>query len=111
MDLVLDVSERGGIAVLAIKGEIDVATAPPLRDKLLALVNDGSERVIVDLSNVDFLDSTGLGVLVSVMKRLRTTGGDLRLICTKTHLLKVFEITGLTSVFEIFDTLDAAIET
>jgi len=59
---------------------------------------------------VDFLDSTGLGVLVGGLKRLRTNGGDLSLVCTQPRILKVFEITGLTSVFSIATSVDEATE-
>ena len=109
MDLGLQVSERDGHAVLAVSGEVDVATAPPLRQKLIGLIDDGWKHIVVDLEGVDFLDSTGLGVLVSVLKRLRTNEGDLHLVCTRSQILKVMEITGLTSVFPIFDTVDAAV--
>lgn len=108
MDLGLELTERDGFAVLAVSGEIDVSTAPPLRERLIGLVNDGWTRVVVDLEGVDFLDSTGLGVLVAVLKRLETEGGELRLVCTRSQLLKVFEITGLNLVFSVFDSLDAA---
>jgi anti-sigma B factor antagonist len=64
MDLGIDVTDRGDWAVLAVRGEIDVATAPQLREELLELVSAGRKQIVVDLSGVDFLDSTGLGVLV-----------------------------------------------
>jgi anti-sigma B factor antagonist len=95
--------------VVAVSGEVDVATAPDLRAKLLELVGEGKLRLVVDLEAVQFLDSTGLGVLVSAVKRARNDGGDLALICTHQHLLKVFEITGLETVFAIHDSLDAAL--
>ena len=109
MDLEMNVSESDGLAVLSVLGEIDVATAPPLRQRLIGLVDDGWKRIVVDLEGVDFLDSTGLGVLVSVLKRLRTNGGDLLLVCTRSQVLKVLEITGLTNVFPIFETVEAAV--
>lgn len=101
MDLRLDVSEQDGIAVLAVHGEVDVSTAPRLRQQLVELASSGHDRAVVDLEGVDFLDSTGLGVLVSGLKRFRTLGGDLMLVCTQPRILKVFEITGLTRVFGI----------
>ena len=83
MDLGLDVAEQGNWAVLAVSGEVDVATAPRLRERLVALVAEGHHRIVVDLDGVDFLDSTGLGVLVGALKRVRTHDGDLALVCTK----------------------------
>jgi anti-sigma B factor antagonist len=109
MDLGLDVTEHDGITVLAVRGEVDVYTAPRLREKLVELVSQGKYRIVVDLENVDFLDSTGLGVLVGGLKRLRSHDGDLSLVCTQHRILKVFEITGLTKVFSIRDSVDAAV--
>lgn len=96
-------------AVLSAAGEIDVATAPDLRAALLELIGEGRNRIVVDLEQVEFLDSTGLGVLVSSVKRVRADGGDLTVVCTRPHILKVFEITGLTSVFSVHDSLATAV--
>ena len=109
MDLDLDVSEKNGVAILAVKGEVDVYTAPRLREKLVELVTQGKHRIVVDLEGVEFLDSTGLGVLVGGLKRVRSHNGDLGLVCTQHRILKVFEITGLTKVFSIHDSVDAAV--
>src|SRR5438477_550081 len=99
MDLSLDVGERNGFTVLAVHGEVDVYTAPRLRERLVELVSQGKRQIVVDLGAVDFLDSTGLGVLVGGLKRLRSHDGDLTLVCTQQRILKVFEITGLTKVW------------
>jgi anti-sigma B factor antagonist len=109
MDLGLDVSEGGESTVLTVRGEVDVYTAPRLREKLVELVAQGRYRIVVDLEAVDFLDSTGLGVLVGGLKRVRSHDGDLVLVCTHQRILKVFEITGLTKVFTIHDSLDKAV--
>jgi anti-sigma B factor antagonist len=109
MDIGLDVTERNGYAILAVRGEVDVYTAPRFRERLIELVSEGKYRIVVDLEGVDFLDSTGLGVLVGGLKRLRTHDGDLALVCTQARILKVFEITGLTKVFAIHDSVDAAV--
>ena len=91
-------------------GEIDVYTAPLVREKLDEQIHAGRTDLVVDLSDVTFLDSTGLGVLVGRLKLARTRGGSLRLVGTADRVLKVFSITGLDKVFEIHDTLDAALE-
>jgi anti-sigma B factor antagonist len=109
MELGLDVTERDGHAVLSVRGEVDVYTAPRLRERLVELVAQGKHKIVVDLEGVDFLDSTGLGVLVGGLKRLRSHDGDLVLVCTQPRILKVFEITGLTKVFSIHDSVDAAL--
>ena len=110
MDLGLDVQERDGFAVLAVSGEVDVATVPRLREQLHGLVAQGSNQIIVNLDAVDFLDSTGLGVLVGALKRVRSNDGDLYLVCTQPRIRKVFEVTGLTKVFQLFDTVDDAVK-
>ena len=109
MDLRLDVSERDGWSVLRVGGEIDVATAPRLREQLIKLVNDQRFMIVVDLGAVDFIDSTGLGVLIGALKRVRTHDGALVLVCTEPRIVKVFEITGLNQVFQIYPSLDAAV--
>jgi len=96
-------------SLYAVKGEVDVYTAPRLREKLVELVSQGKRQIIVDLEGGEFLDSTGLGVLVGGLKRLRSHDGDLGLVCTQHRILKVFEITGLTKVFSIHDSIEAAV--
>jgi anti-sigma B factor antagonist len=111
MELGLEVVEsRPPYTVLAVKGEVDVYSAPRLREKLVELVSQGHRHIVVDLESVDFLDSTGLGVLVGGLKRLRSHEGDLTLVCTQARILKVFEITGLTTVFRIADSVKEATE-
>jgi anti-sigma B factor antagonist len=86
-----------------------VATAPRLRQAIVELAGDGAAWAIIDLEGVDFLDSTGLGVLVSGLKRFRTMGGDLLLICTQRRILRVFEITRLDRAFSVFSSRSAAV--
>ena len=109
MDLSLDVTERDGYSVLSVRGEVDVYTAPKFRERLIELVSDGKYEIIVDLEGVDFLDSTGLGVLVGGLKKVRAHDGSLELICTQDRLLKIFRITGLAKVFVIHDSADGAL--
>jgi anti-sigma B factor antagonist len=109
MDLRLDVTERSGWSVLRVGGEIDVATAPRLREQLITLVNEQRYHLVVDLTDVDFLDSTGLGVLIGALKRVRTHEGDLRIVATANRVVKVFDITGLDQVFSIHPDLDSAL--
>jgi anti-sigma B factor antagonist len=108
MELGLDTRTVDGHAVVDVKGEIDVYTAPKLREKLIELVSDGSYNVIVNLEGVDFLDSTGLGVLVGALKRVKAHDGSLSLVCTQDKILKIFKITGLTKVFPIHDSVEEA---
>jgi anti-sigma B factor antagonist len=109
MELTLNVYPgTPGATVVAVGGEIDVYTAPQLREKLINLVESGSYHLIVDMEAVEFLDSTGLGVLVGGLKRVRAHDGWIDLVCTQTRILRIFRITGLSNVFDIYDTVAAA---
>ena len=94
--------------VLEVGGEVDVYTAPRLRERLIELVDSGVRHVVVDLGRVDFLDSTGLGVLVGALKRLRGVNGTFGLVCAKEPLLKIFRITALDQVFPIYPSIESA---
>lgn len=98
-----------GWTVLTASGEIDVAAAPTLREQLTGIIEGGTNRLVVDLEDVDFIDSTGLGVLVGAVRRARNAEGDLRLVCTNARILKVFDVTGLDEVFAIAGSVDDAV--
>ena len=109
MDLSITRADHGDRTVVHLGGEIDVYTAPKLRDKITELVANGIYDIIVDMEAVEFLDSTGLGVLVGGLKKVRAHDGSLELICTQDRLLKIFRITGLAKVFTIHASADAAL--
>jgi anti-sigma B factor antagonist len=110
MDLTLNVySDTPGSAVVAVGGEIDVYSAPKLRERLFALVDSGSYHLIVDMEAVEFLDSTGLGVLVGGLKRVRAHDGWIDLVCTQGRILRIFRITGLSKVFSIYNSVPEAL--
>ena len=88
-------------AVVRVMGELDLATAPQLREVLIDLAALGGLRVTVDFSELAFIDSSGLSVLATGLKRLRETGGDLALRSPNPAAMKTLEITGLTSFFAI----------
>jgi anti-sigma B factor antagonist len=94
--------------VIAVSGEIDVATAPQLRECLHEVIAQGEPTIVLDLLGVTFLDSTALGVLVGALKRCREVGGELHVVVADPRIVKIFEITGLTSVFTIADSLESA---
>lgn len=108
MELSMATRAADGYAVLEVAGEIDVYTAPQLRERLIALIEGGARQVVVDLGRVEFLDSTGLGVLVGALKRLRVVDGELLLVCAQERLLKIFRITGLDRVFSLYDSVESA---
>ena len=89
-----------GCAVLQVTGEVDAYTAPMLRERFRELAAGGAVHLIADLGRVDFLDSTGLGALVGGLRRLRQAGGSLALVISTPRILRIFQITGLTKVFD-----------
>ena len=101
VDLSLETRQEDGNTIIEVGGEIDVYTAPKLRDKITELVGNGNYNLVIDMEKVDFLDSTGLGVLVGGLKKVRAHDGSMRLICNQERLLKIFRITGLAKVFVI----------
>lgn len=108
----LDVThpDSGQAPVATVSGEIDVSSAAALRDGLTELIAGGTS-VVVDLTGVGFLDSTGLGALVSARKAAEDQGVVLPLVCSAERILKLFTITGLDGVFTICASVDEAQET
>jgi anti-sigma B factor antagonist len=109
VDLKLGHHATDGVEVIDVRGEIDMYTAPRLRELLIDLVSQGSYQLVVNLDEVGFLDSAGLGMLVGGPKRVRARDGSLDLVCTQQRILKILKITGLTEVFGIYQTADQAI--
>jgi anti-sigma B factor antagonist len=110
VDLSVSSTEQGDATVVHVAGEIDVYTAPLLREVLDKQVAAGRTNLVVDLENVTFMDSTGLGVLVGRLKLVRGQNGSLRIVTAEDRILKVFKITGLDKVFHIYPSVDNAIE-
>jgi anti-sigma B factor antagonist len=97
----------GAWAIVAAHGEVDVATAPALREAINAASEPGA-RVILDLSGVSFMDSTGLTELIRAHKRLAAAGGELRTVVVGDRIRRLFEITKLDQIFATFPTVAAA---
>lgn len=102
-------SPHPGVPILTVRGEIDVATSPELHELLSDLIADGPEVIIVDLTDVTFIDSTGLGVLVGAVRDVRAGGGDLRLVVTQPQIIKLLELTGLDEVFSVLSNTSDAV--
>jgi anti-sigma B factor antagonist len=96
-------------AVLQVTGEVDVFTAPMLREQIRELAATGAVHLIADLGQVDFLDSTGLGVLVGGLRRLREADGSLALVINTPRILRLFQITGLSKALPAQRSVEDAI--
>jgi anti-sigma B factor antagonist len=95
-------------SLITVEGELDLFTAPSLKQMLVDALHAGSSRLVVDLSLVTFIDSTTLGVLVGVTRRLED-GARLAIVCVRPNVRKIFEFSGLDGTFAIFSTLDEAL--
>src|ERR1700728_2845678 len=101
-------SEQPGVAVLAARGEIDVASAPEFQAALSGLIQQGPEILVVDTSEVSFIDSTGLGVLIGAEKQMRNDGRRLRLVVTQPQISRLLALTGLNEVFTVMSSTSEA---
>jgi anti-sigma B factor antagonist len=107
VDLSIDILTDEISTVVALTGDLDIQTAPALRERLAALP-DEARIVIVDLSAVEFLDSSGVGVLVGAAEECREAGRSLRLACPPPRVQKVFRISRLAEVIPIYDDVSEA---
>lgn len=107
VELKVSTEYRGDHAVVSVHGEVDLYTAPRLQTELAALAHDGASQVVVDLSKVEFCDSTGMNVLLSAMKRFREQGGNLELAAPRAAVRRILEVTGLDTVFSVRDAVPA----
>ena len=98
--------DDGERTVVAVEGEVDLATAPRLKEFLLDLVAEGVTEVVLDLSGVDFLDSTGLGAVVAAFKRVRAHDGHMAVVVTSARVRRAFEITNLDRVLSLTTSVD-----
>ncbi|MBM0203986.1 STAS domain-containing protein [Micromonospora sp. STR1s_5] len=108
MDLQLSVRAGRGCTVLEVRGELDMATSPQLREGLQRLVDAGDRRVLVDLAGVGFMDSSALGALVVTFKALRDVGGRLCLAAAQPAVRSVLTVTSVDQAIDVYDSVLAA---
>ena len=101
MDLSIGTHDFNGWNVIDVAGEVDVFTAPKLREAIIGLLTDGKDHILVNLEAVAFMDSTGLGVLVGGLKRVKERGGELAIAGAQGTVLRVLNVTGLNAVFNL----------
>ena len=106
MDVIVETRTEGPWTVVVVAGELDLHTSPALRDHLLGLIGSGTARIAVDMSKVDFMDSSSLGALITCLKRLRESDGRLALVGMDGSPMKVMALTGLDRVFDLVGSTD-----
>jgi anti-sigma B factor antagonist len=108
-DISIRVHTVDGLHVFELSGSLDIATSPSVRAALVETLERGDHRVIVDLTKLEFLDSTGLGALIGGQRRAKEFGGEVRLVAKEGQILRLLRITGLLNVFAVYPTLEAAV--
>lgn len=104
-----NVRHENGVTIVEITGRFDAVSAPEIKSDLHSLIESGSIRLVVNLEKMDFIDSAGLGVLVSCLRRTAAEGGDLRLAEVPPFCRSIFELTRLTRVFEVTESVEQAV--
>ena len=95
-------SVQDNVQALDLEGEVDVYTAPLLRQEIMDQVDNGSPHLLVNLEKVEYLDSTGLGILIGGVKRAKEKSGSLKLVGPSARITRIFEITGLNKIFDVY---------
>lgn len=103
-------TEGEDTAVLSLTGEVDVANASQVRDAGLSLISRGVKRLVVDLERTEYMDSTGLGTLVGLLKRLKESGGAIAIAAAQSRVERLFVITGLDRIFSLCGDVEAALK-
>ena len=106
----INVTKENGIVIVAVEGEVDVETSPQLRERFDKHLAEGEHSYVIDMARVEFMDSSGLAAFVRLFKRVRIGKGDVRLCGLRPEVLKIFELTRLNRVFDIFETRDEAVD-
>jgi len=109
LSITISTKDEGTTVVFTLVGSLDIATSPSVRAALLQESSEGKRDAIVDLTRVEFLDSTGLGALIGAHKRALDNGTDVRLVVSEGPIARLLSITGLTKIFAIYPTLKAAL--
>ena len=108
----MDISEdrKADAVILALSGKLDATTAKTFEDRILGVINSGIQRLVVDLSQLDYVSSSGLRVFILAAKRLQTVDGKIVLCSMKDHVRQVFDLAGFSSMLSIYGSRDEAIK-
>lgn len=105
-----NIAEMNEVRVVNLSGSIDVSYSAELRTTLKNIVEAGATSIIINLKDVNFIDSSGLGIFVSVYKTLKPLGGSISMVSPQKTVLRIFDLTGTRKVFHIYDSLDEALQ-
>lgn len=110
--LTMDLStlRDGTVQVYTLGGSLDIATSPSMRAALMEAAEHEGHQIVVDLSRLEFLDSTGLGALIGAQKRASEKNGSLRIVAMEGQILRLLRITSLLDVLSVYPTIDAALK-
>jgi anti-sigma B factor antagonist len=108
MEIHITAGEDGAATVIVAQGELDVLTAASLRTAISDVIDGGRAHLVLDASGISFLDSTGIGVLVIALRRTRAFDGSFAIAGARGGALRTLELTGLTRVFTLYDTVAEA---
>ena len=104
------VRHRQGIPILDVVGEIDIYTTPQFKEALTAAIQEGTPGIIVNMAQVNYMDSSGFGSLLSATKKLRPVNGNLHLVACNDAIMRMLQITRLNTIFGVYHTEDEALE-
>jgi anti-sigma B factor antagonist len=110
MDLEIKVRSCSGASIIDLVGEVDAYTSGRFREIMMGVIEEGARHLVVSMTDVQYIDSSGLGALVGGLKRIREKDGRISIVCDKPQVRKVFEITGLERVFPMYDNEKDAVE-
>ena len=104
----ITITKESDISILSITGSLDTNTSKGAEDQMNKLIEEGRIKLLIDLSNLDYISSSGLRILLSTSKKLKSIGGQMRISGLNETVNEVFEISGFTMIFNVFKTLDEA---
>jgi anti-sigma B factor antagonist len=111
MEVKIDVRAKGSdVTLIVIRGEIGTETVDQFKEKLEQVINDGKKKLVIDLQEVNYLNSMGLGVFASALKKLKKGNGDLKLINLSPTVMELLERSRLDKVFDVFETEEEAVK-
>ncbi len=106
----IQVDEQGGVTILACEGRMDAQVSDLVKDRIRELLDNGATRLVVDMEGLDFLDSSGLGALVSCLRRVKEKKGEIKLAGLRPEVRSIFEITRVSRLFHICETVPDAVK-